>query len=297
MSDTIKNFMRHIVATLSCAAIIAFLFLTELLPAWKYAGAAAAVVLLGAYCFFEYRKNEMFSKLAITCLMLGVLFSGMLFILYKINFFEYVKDQETLRAYIASFGNYAVVVFFLIQFMQVIVAPIPGPLVIMAGSLLFEQPLAAIISYIAIASGSVVAFLIGRVFGIKLVRWIVGEESLKKGLELVKGKDRIAITLMFLFPFFPDDLLCFIAGLTTMSFTYFIVMNCVARLLTVGFTSFFLVFAQSMIAQNLVLGILLTVLVVVCVAIVFYFSMKNADKIDEWISNFSKRRKNTENGK
>ena len=33
-----------------------------------------------------------------------------------------------------------------------------------------------------------------------MVSWIIGEKSLQKGLQLVKGKDTIVLTFMFLFP-------------------------------------------------------------------------------------------------
>ena len=43
---------------------------------------------------------------------------------------------------------------------------------------------------------------------------------------------------MFLLPLFPDDILCFVTGLSTMSWRYFIVMQLIARAISVVTTSY-----------------------------------------------------------
>ncbi|MGN1099600.1 MAG: hypothetical protein ACI4S9_04595, partial [Christensenellales bacterium] len=40
------------------------------------------------------------------------------------------------------------------------------------------------------------------------------------------------LTFMFLFPFFPDDTLCLIAGLTTFNYTWFFILMIITRSIT-----------------------------------------------------------------
>ena len=106
------------------------------------------------------------------------------------------------RKYVESFGSFAVVLFIIIQFLQVVILPIPAFITVGAGVLLFGPFYGALFSCIGIISGSILAFFIGRVFGVKVVKWLIGEDNLNKGLKAVKGKDKVVLTFMFLFPLF-----------------------------------------------------------------------------------------------
>ena len=78
--------------------------------------------------------------------------------------------------------------------------------------------------------GSLVAYFLGRLFGSKVLPWAIGQnkaEDISKLLE--KGK--VAFFFMMLFPFFPDDLLCLLAGVSKMDFKFFILTNIVTRTL------------------------------------------------------------------
>lgn len=145
---------------------------------------------------------------------------------------------ENFREFISSFGYLAVLVFIVFQFLQVVILPIPGVVSVGAGVLLFGPLLSAIYSCIGIIIGSLCAFYIGRHFGSKGVSFLIGRKNLEKGLKLIEGKDKFLFTFMFLFPFFPDDLLCFLAGVTKIDNKFFIVMVVMTRIISI-FTSAF----------------------------------------------------------
>mgnify|MGYP002508213373 CR=1 FL=1 len=73
--------------------------------------------------------------------------------------------------------------------------------------------------------GSMFAFFLGRVFGVKLLIWMVGPKAYNKYQKMLKGRDKLMLFMMFLLPVFPDDLLCIFAGVTTMSYTTFFIIN------------------------------------------------------------------------
>lgn len=200
-----------------------------------------------------------------------------LYLLETFGVFEKIKSVEQLREYIDSFGAYAVVLFIAIQFAQVALLPIPGVITIGAGVLLFGPFFSAVYSYIGIVAGSIVAFFIGRVFGYKVVAWLVGDEKLDKWLKVVKGKDKIILTIAFLFPLFPDDILCFIAGITAMPISYFLIIVFSTRLISVFTTSFSI--GNSLIPYDTWWGILIWLVLFAVIALVAFYVYKNSEKI------------------
>ena len=159
--------------------------------------------------------------------------------------------------------------------MQVVVLPIPSVVSTAAGVALFGPFYTTLYSLIGILLGSLTAFIIGRKLGHKAVVWMVGEESLQKWQKKLKGKDNFILTLMFLLPLFPDDILCFIAGLSSMSFLYFIVMVFVCRVLAVSATCY----SVDLIPFNTWWGLCVWGVLFVAVVTAFIVIYKNLDKI------------------
>ena len=90
---------------------------------------------------------------------------------------------------------------------------------------------------------------------------------------------------MFLFPFFPDDLLCFVAGLSSMSPKFFLIMITVTRLVSTFTTAYSV--NGSLIPYDTWWGIIIwAVLIVGCILLVKAV-YKNSDKIEH----FFKRQK------
>lgn len=137
------------------------------------------------------------------------------------GWFDFFESKEQIRQYVASFGALAPFAFFLLQFFQVIISPIPGNVTTIAGGLLFGFFPAFLISTAAIFFGSVGAFGLGKAFGRPLVERIAGKQAVDKYMLTVSSRQRIVLIIMFLMPFFPDDLLCLIAGLSAMKFRSF----------------------------------------------------------------------------
>ena len=200
-----------------------------------------------------------------------------------------IDSVEDLRNYVASFGYLAVVIYIVVNVLQVVLLPIPGFVSIGTGVALFGAFRTSIYSLLGILTGSFIAFFIGRVLGYRVVSWIVGKDNLDKWLKKVKNKDKIVLTFMFLFPFFPDDMLCFIAGLSSMSTGYFIVMIIFCRTISVFLSSYSL--SGSIIPYNTWWGILLWAVVIgitVLTAVIIY---KRGDRIQKYIKKRLKLRR------
>ncbi len=152
-------------------------------------------------------------------------------ILYYIGknngWFTLFESKENLQQYVASFGAWAPLAFFTLQFLQVIISPIPGSVTTLVGGVLFGFFPGFILSFGAVFLGSLGAFLLGKKFGRPLVERIAGKKIVEKYMDSVSSRQRILLILMFLLPFFPDDVLCLIAGLSALNLPSFaLIMLC-----------------------------------------------------------------------
>lgn len=240
--------------------------------------------------FYKLSKDFIYKLcyLTIAFIAAGTIF---LYILKISGFLDKIDSVEDFRKYISSFGVYATIFFIIIQYLQVVVLPIPAFITVGAGVLLFGPFKGALLSCIGIIAGSVTAFFIGRVFGYRVAGWLVGKESLKKGLKTIKGKDKIILTFMFLFPFFPDDVLCFVAGITTMSPTFFIIMIFITRIISVFVSSYSM--NNSIIPYNTWWGILIWILVLIFTVFITIIIYKKGENLEKRIKSlFCKKRQN-----
>ncbi len=154
--------------------------------------------------------------LIIACIILAI--AG-----YQSGIFESV---EALQAFIASAGLWGPLIFMFIQALQVIIPMLPGFVTCIAGALLFGPIYGFIYSYIGICAGSVAAFYLSRRYGTVIVKKLIKEETYNKYITwLDKGKKFDIIFLLAIFlPAAPDDVLCFVAGLTKIQWKKFVII-------------------------------------------------------------------------
>ena len=95
-----------------------------------------------------------------------------------------------------------------------------------------------IITLIACWISSICMFLIGKYGGTKLVDWLVGQKNREKLQNQVSDRATVLIPIMLLCPFFPDDALCMIAGITKMKVWYFCTVCLASRITCMAMTAF-----------------------------------------------------------
>lgn len=242
-------------------------------------GVTSALILV--YLIFYILDKKAVYRLILCVLIFLCIAGAVFFAICATGIIKKITSIEALRDYISEFGNMAVFLFILFSFLQVIILPVPGSVTVAAGVALFGPLKCSIFSFIGITLGSIVAFAIGRVVGEKAVRWIVGEETLKKWLQKLKGKDYLLLSIMFLLPLFPDDVLCFVAGLSSMTWTYFIVMIVITRVTSILATSY----SVGLIPLTTWWGIMIWLIIGALVVAAFWVVCKYSDKIDGFIKN------------
>lgn len=170
-------------------------------------------------------------KILLVAFLLCLFFVGVYLILLYTGWWEKLNSVDKLKKEILDLGIYGRVFFIFLQVVQVAFLPIPSPLIVVAGSLIYGPFQASLLSLAGILLGSAIAFSIGRVFGKKVVIFMVGKENEEKWSKFLSNA-KYSFVLMMLLPLFPDDVLCMIAGITDMSWTFFMVTQLVTR--TIG---------------------------------------------------------------
>jgi uncharacterized membrane protein YdjX (TVP38/TMEM64 family) len=104
--------------------------------------------------------------------------------------------------------------FVLLQVIQVLVAPIPAPLLGLLGGALFGFWQGLLLSVLGLAIGSAIAMASSRILGNTVVRRLVPAAILARFDRLAGVNSVWSFFLIFLLPAMPDDAVCLLAGLT-----------------------------------------------------------------------------------
>lgn len=234
------------------------------------------------------RKKDTLHKLTITVFILLIFILIVFYVMLKSGFFAVIHSTEKFQEYLKGAGDWMWVAYIVLQFLQVLILPIPSFVSVAAGWALFGAVKTLIYSFIAIVPASIIAFFVGRKLGVKAVSWMIGEDTLEKWQNKLKGKDNLVLTTMFLLPLFPDDILCFVAGLSTMTNRYFLIMIVICRLVNLTTTTF----SIDLIPFTTWWGILLWIAFGVVFGLAFLYIYKNTDKISDWAkAKFAKKNK------
>lgn len=125
--------------------------------------------------------------------------------------------------------------FILIQIVQVVIPIIPGGVSCLGGVLLFGPLWGFIYNYLGICIGSACAFQISRRLGMKAVEKAADGQKYGKYLKWMEnGTFDKWFALAIFFPAAPDDLLCFLAGVTSMSFRKFLLIILLGKPLSIA---------------------------------------------------------------
>ena len=230
------------------------------------------------------RKRKII-RLLITTIILIVVCLAFYLPLKLTGTLDKIDSSEELIALINSGGMWSYAIFFILQFLQATIFPIPAMVTTIAGALVFGPWIASLISFLAIFFASIFMFYLGRKVGKKLINWIVGEEEAKKWEEKL-GKGKFVFFLMMLFPIFPDDILCLVVGATTISFRFFLITILIARPIGILTTCFF---GSGSLIPFSGWGIPVWIVLIILMAFAFYASIKWQKQIEQFIINLGRK--------
>ena len=98
-----------------------------------------------------------------------------------------------------------------------------------------------IYNYVGLILGSVIVFYLSRKYGLNLIYKLFDEEVIDKYLGYIKtNRFNMIFFLGILIPGFPDDLLCYIAGVSNIKFRNFLFILLIGKPLSLLMYSIFI---------------------------------------------------------
>ena len=143
---------------------------------------------------------------------------------------DFETRKNTLKAWFDGFGAGAALVFLFVQFLQVVVAPIPGQFVGVLGGFVFGFWKGLLLNVAGNAIGSLSAILLTRVLGKRFMRPFVPAQVQEKFDEAVRRGGLSNFFMLFLLPGTPKDSICFMAGMTRIAVLRLLAVNSLCRL-------------------------------------------------------------------
>lgn len=185
------------------------------------------------------KENDTSLKKFMTIITVIITILLVAFIIYALKM-NLLDDSDLLVDRIKSYGLIAPLIFLLIQIVQVVFPVIPGGASCLVGVLAFGPIEGFIYNYVGLALGSIVSFFLSRNYGLPLINKLFQKETVDKYLGYIRTKRFKKIFFWgILLPGAPDDLLCYIAGISGLTFMQFLIIILVGKPLTLVFYSIF----------------------------------------------------------
>lgn len=149
-----------------------------------------------------------------------------------------LSNRDELVAAVEGFGPFGPLLYIILQVTQTVVAPIPGQIVGSVGGFLFG-PWGILWTTIGSLIGYWIVFVLARHYGRPLLEKIFKKSVISKFDFILSAKSASLILFaIFLLPGFPDDVVCYVAGLTSLPIPQLMAIVTLGRLPTIIMTNF-----------------------------------------------------------
>ncbi len=175
------------------------------------------------------------------------------------------EGRLELQAMIEADLAWGIVIYLVLQILQVLIAIIPGGVIQILGGVLFGGVWGTFLCIGGILLGTVIVYVLVKKFGKPLVEAFFDEKVVTKFSFLQDSKKlELAIFILFLIPGIPKDLLTYVAPLTKIKMSSFLVLSTLARIPAIIMST---VFGSTLSNGNIVAAIIIFA-IVACLGIV-----------------------------
>jgi len=174
--------------------------------------------------------NITFLKKNIKKLILATILLAILWI-YRhplVELLQIIQDQDAVSAFLQGYGSLGPIILFVLLIAQVFVAIIPGHALMVTAGYVYGI-LGLFVTLTSTILGSQIAFLIARKYGRSLIYRLASPEVIDRWDKVAKYQGTLFYFFSFVLPIFPSDLMCYVAGLCTISPKRFFIANLLGR--------------------------------------------------------------------
>lgn len=245
--------------------------------------AASGIGILGGSVAFLLKKYVVFKTVFI--LVVCVFIVAVVFMLMSVfgRLAEVPSDEQKIAKIVSMIrgaGGWSMTVYILIQVLQVVILPLPAVVCYVPGSQIWGPFLATVLASVGVLVGSVIDYFIGKLLGKRVVEWIAGKETTEKYTAYIGNRGKVIFVLMQILPFFPDDILCMVAGLSGMNFVFFLATMVLVRP--------FIIAAYCYLGSGSVIpfsgwGIAVWAVIFAVCVVLAVLSLKYQDRFEKWL--------------
>jgi uncharacterized membrane protein YdjX (TVP38/TMEM64 family) len=192
-------------------------------------GVLAVILALGGVSLL-LMTNKNKSRIIWTASAIGIVVALGLLAFFNREHLSIFTDTERAKEVIERAGPWGPLVFIAMQIGQVFFAPIPGQVTGFAGGYLFGTGLGTLYTIIGATIGFTLIFMLSRKLGRPFVGKFVNKKTMEKFDYIADSNGPFVLFLIFLLPVFPDDLICYLAGLTKIPIRTLILISLAGRL-------------------------------------------------------------------
>ena len=175
-------------------------------------------------------KKLILVTIALVCLLVYLLVPAVHTMINDVVSMFGTGDFSTMRAFIAQYGPWAMMVSSLLMIFQSLAAPLPAFFITLTNANLFGWWQGCILSFVSSMAGAALCFYIARILGRDVVEKICTKGALKQIEDFFAKYGKKCILVARLLPFISFDVVSYAAGLTAMDFWGFFIATGIGQL-------------------------------------------------------------------
>lgn len=169
------------------------------------------------------------------------------------------EGRLELQGIIKADMTWGIVIYLVLQILQVIVALVPGGVIQILGGILFGGFWGTILCICGILLGAIIVYVLVKKFGKPLIEAFFDDKVVTRFSFLQDSKKlELVIFILFLIPGIPKDLLTYIAPLTKIKMSSFLTLSTLARIPAIIMST---VFGSTLSSGNIVAALVIFIIV------------------------------------
>jgi uncharacterized membrane protein YdjX (TVP38/TMEM64 family) len=142
---------------------------------------------------------------------------------------HWFSDLEAVTISIKGYGLWGPAILFTLFILQTFLAFIPGQALMVASGYVYGFTSGILITWASLVISGQVAFWLARRYGRPFAERWISASVLDRWDKSTAGQGILFYIATLVLPFFPNDAMCYVAGLGNMSFRRFLIANILGR--------------------------------------------------------------------
>ena len=142
---------------------------------------------------------------------------------------RWFSDLNAVTSSIRGYGLWGPAVLFVLFILQTFIAFIPGQALMVSSGYIYGFTGGILITWISLVIGGQAAFWLARHYGRPFAEKWVSAPTLDRWDKSAAGQGIGFYVVTLVMPFFPNDAMCYVAGLGNMTFRRFLAANIIGR--------------------------------------------------------------------